>query len=210
MPKLNGISRHNIYGLNDSATVPTPFNLQDLRVEPLALSQNEPLFWQATNTGAGAESDVVMQALVPPDWSMQLPEHLQRMTVRFTAAPVAVADAWSADVAITFPDQDLRGGVYSIIGCQAFLAANIAYRFILPRQKPSQGRLLRPGGISLQAVNNITHPIFNAGLGEWGRFHTFELPRVQIYNNAAGAVTLTGFMDILYLGEDEAMLDGTM
>ena len=141
---------------------------------------------------------------------MDLPSHLQRMTVRFTATPTGVTDQWSADAAITFPDQDLRGGVYSVIGCQVFVAAAPAFRLLFPRQAFCQGRQLRPGGIALDAVANIPWFGFNAGLGEWGRFHTFEPFRIQCFANAGGALAVDGKVDLLYLGESEELLQGTM
>ena len=211
VPKLNAINRHQIFPINRSLTVPSPFNIQDLRSEPLWLPQNEVFTWQGSNNLAAAtEQTRVFQAIVPTNWTRELPPHLQRLNVRFTASAVGILDSWSTDVALTFPDQDLRGGVYSMIGCQVFDAGVQAFRFIFPRQKMTQGRQLRPGGIALEAINNIPHAMFSAGLGEWGRFHTFEFPRIQIFANAAGASTQEGRMDVLYLGDDEALLNDTM
>jgi hypothetical protein len=209
LPKWNAISRHNIYGINRAATIPSPCNIQDLRREPLQLSLNEPLTWECTNNAGASEETRVYQWLIPPDWSMELPAHLQRMTVRFTGSVAGVANTWSGPGNITFPDQDLRGGVYSIVGCQLFDAGTPAYRFILPRQRPSQGRLLRPGSVGLEAINNIPLQMFNAGMGEWGRFHTFELPQLEILANATAASVQEGWLDLLYLGESELLLDGT-
>lgn len=211
MPKLNAINRHHVFGINRSLTNPSPFNIQDLRREPLALSQNETLVWEGSNDlGAATEDSKLYQGLIPPNWTMELPSHLQRMTVRFTAAATGVIDAWSADSAITFPDQDLRGGVYSVVGCQVFDAGSPAFRLLFPRQAMCQGRQLRPGGIALEAINNIPWMGFNSGMGEWGRFHTFEPFRIQILANANGASVQEGRVDLLYLGEDEALLTGTM
>jgi hypothetical protein len=211
MPKLNAINRHHIYGINRSLTTPTPFNLQDLRREPMGLSQNESLIWEGSNNlGAATEQTRVVQSVGGLNWSMELPPHLQRMTVRFTAAPTGTLDTWCQDVAITFPDQDLRGGVYSVVGCQCFVAGVPAYRLLFPRQEYTNGRQCRPGGVAIEAVQNLTNLMFNSGLGEWGRFHTFEPFRIQTLSNAAGAQTVEGRVDLLYLGEDEALLKGTM
>ena len=40
MPRLSAINRHHVYGINRAVTVPTPFNIQDLRREPLTLRMN--------------------------------------------------------------------------------------------------------------------------------------------------------------------------
>jgi hypothetical protein len=210
VPKLNSINRHQIHPLNLSATVSTPTPIQDMRKEPLALSLNEPVAWEISDTNAAGEDALIHQIIVPPDWTMELPPHLQRMTVRAQGAVIKVANAWSAEVAITFPDQDLRGGVYSIVGAQAILTGVTAFRFVLTRQPESQGRFLRPGAICMEALSGIDHPMFHSGMGEWGRFHSFELPKVQVIGNAAGAATLELRLDLLYLGEDSGLLMGTM
>lgn len=211
LPKLNAINRHHIFPINRSLTNPSPYNIQDLRREPLALSINEGLTWEGSNDlGAATEDTQLFQAIIPPDWTMELPAHLQRITVRFTAAAAGTIDVWGADGAITFPDQDLRGGVYSVVGCQVFDAGSPAFRLLFPRQKMAQGRQLRPGGIALEAIQNIPNPLFNSGMGEWGRFHTFEPFRIQIFANATAASVQEGRVDLLYLGEDESLLQDTM
>lgn len=210
-PKLNGINRHHIFPLNRSLTTPSPYNLQDLRKEPLALPQNEVFTWEGSNNlGAATEQTRVFELIIPNSWTMELPEHLQRITVRFTGASVGILDSWSIPTAMTFPDQDLRGGVYSVVGCQIFDAGSPAFRLLFPRQQFTNGRQLRPGGIGLEAIQNIPDKIFNSGMGEWGRFHTFETPRISILANAAGASVQEGRLDLLYLGEDESLLQGTM
>lgn len=209
VPKLNAINRHHIFPLNQSATVPTNPNVQDMRNEPMALPKNEVFLWQGSNGAAGAEQCTVLEAIVGPDWSMELPGHLQRLTVRATGAVAGVLNTWSLFGALTFPDQDLRGGVYSLIGAQCFDAGTIAFRFLFPRQADVQGRKLRPGGLAMEAIGNRPWDHQQGELGEWGRFHTFEPPQIQILANAAGASVQELRLDLLYLGEDVGLLQGT-
>jgi hypothetical protein len=208
MPKINYLNRHHFFGINRSATIPNPCNLIDYRKEPVNLSQNEEMQIEVTNNQAmGNEQAVVLLWLVDPNWSMDFPAHLQRITARFTSAPVGIANDWSVDTVITFPDQDLKGGVYAVVGCQTFIAGILAVRWLFPRQPMTQDKQLRPGGLNLELQQNILQPVFSGGMGEWGRFHTFELPRIQILANAAGGVALEGRVDLLYLGEDESLLN---
>lgn len=210
VPKLNAFNRHHIFPLNQSATIPSNPQMQDMRKEPLAYPMNEVFLWEGSNGAAGAEQCRVLSWLVGPDWTTEFPEHLQRLTVRATGAAVGTANDWGLLSAITFADQDLRGGVYSIIGCQCFDAGSIAFRFRFPRQRDVNGRKLRPGGMCMEAVGNIPHPIMSGGLGEWGRFHTFEPPTIQILANAAGASAQELRLDLLYLGEDISLVEQAM
>jgi hypothetical protein len=67
------------------------------------------------------------------------------------------------------------------------------------------GRQLRPGGLiqNTAALNPMPNQRF--GFGEWGRFHTFELPSIQIYSDAAGG-TYEVRLELTYLGQSNSLL----
>jgi len=144
--------------------------------------------------------------IAPPTWSKQLPPHIQRLTVRATASAAGTADSWGAFGALTLSDQDLRGGVYAVVGAQVFDAGSIAFRFNFGRAPYIQGRKLRPGGLCMEALANIPLPQQMGGQGVWGLFHTFELPTIQVFANASAASAQEIRLDLLYLGEDENLL----
>lgn len=214
IPHLNAYNRHHIFPIQRSATVVSDPNIQDLRKAPLDIPLNEELAWEVETDGPamGTESSKVVMLIGAPHWTKEIPPAIQRITVRATAAAAGTIVAWGADGALTFPDQALRGGVYSLIGCQCFDAGSVAFRFIFPRQKFSQGRQLRPGGLCLEAINNIPWYPLDDGMGEWGRFHTFEPPTVQVFANATAASVQELHLTLLYLGDEnvDALLDGTM
>jgi hypothetical protein len=107
-------------------------------------------------------------------------------------------------------EQSLRGGVYSIVGADCFVAGCIAFRVIFPRQKLYSGRKLRPGSLCQNALGDFP-PLLGQlqarYFGEWGRFHTFELPQVEVWGNAAGAATMEIRFHCLYLGTDLSLLE---
>lgn len=208
IPKINAIQRHHIFPINRAIVAPSPPNVMDLRNEPFDFSQNEEIAWEATNNlGAATEQADVGMWVADPGWNMLFPNHIQRLTARATAAPTGVANAWSTDVGLTFPDQALRGGVYAVVGCQHFATGVPFFRFVFPRMPLINKRQVRPGGLSVDSVNNVPWVPQMGGLGVWGLFHTFEPPTVQVLANAAGAVASELRMDMLYLGEDETLLD---
>jgi len=207
-PRLNHYNRHHVFGINRSATNPSPLNIADYRDSPILLPKNQQIGWQAFNDGPamGTENSKLVMIISDSNWSRQLPTGLQQLTVRATASAAGTANAWGADAAITMADQDLESGVYSVIGCQVFDAGSIAYRFVANKPPIVQGFPLRPGGLCLEAIANIPVEMFSGGLGEWFRFHTFTLPRIQIFANATAASTQEIRLQLAYLGEDQSLL----
>lgn len=210
MPMVNALNRHHIYPIIRGATIPADPRIQDLRDMPMDIPVNEEMLWEAfTDQAMGNEQSRVFNWVAGPNWTRQTPAYLQRLTVRATGAAAGTANAWGTDGAITLADQDLRSGVYSLIGAQCFDAGTVAFRFIFPSQPTVQGKQLRPGGLGLEALANGPNPIFSGGLGEWGRFHNLELPRIQIFANATAASTQELRLDLLYLGNDKRLLELT-
>jgi hypothetical protein len=208
IPKINAIQRHHVFPINRAAVAPSPPNVMDLRTEPFQFSINEEIQWEVSNNlGAATEQENLGMWIGSPDWNMNFPDHIQRVMARATATPTGVANAWSVDVPLTFSDQNLRGGTYAMIGCQCFATGVPFFRFVFPRNPLTIGRLLRPGGISLDSINNVPWYPQQGGLGVWGVFHTVEPPTVMCLANAAGAVTLELRMDLLFLGEELSLLE---
>ena len=106
--------------------------------------------------------------------------------------------------------QSLRGGVYSVIGGFVQGTNSAAWRLIFPRNKMYRGRRLRPGGLIQNAIGdvlpNCIHPLA-AAWGEKGRFHTFELPTIEVFGTAAASTTYQAFLILKYLGQDRSLLD---
>lgn len=202
-PKLTTHGLPNIWPIDVSATVTANPPIMDVRDFPIPMPIDEELTINVTSPTAGANQINILLWLASPNWSRVVPRGSPRFMARATATTTGGgAGLWSDAVALTM-QRDLLGGVYAVIGAWAFLANALAFRFQFPRQRLYGGRQLRPGGIAQNAIGNAPRVGFQEALGEWGRFHTFELPSVQTFG-AAGATEVR--LDVVYLGQDMSML----
>lgn len=214
VPSINAIAPHNIYPPNLAVTELTNPNVQDLRDWPLQLPLEEEIAVQAT--ASGAEQENAFLWFGTPMWTADIsPARVQsggdanlgrRLTILATAATTKVANAWSAN-AVIVPQQNLKGGVYAILGITPFVAGVLAMRMDFPASKMYQGKKLFPGDLVQAAYGNVPNRRGPTWLGIWGAFHTFELPSVQVWGNAAGAATLTMWIELVYLGSPRSILE---
>lgn len=201
MPKINAVGRHQLWPINRSASVPSPYNMDDYRDNPLPLPMDEELAVEISNNlGAATEQENVFLFIAPQTWNRNLPQGLQTLTLRVTATPIGVAQAWSALTALTFSD-NLRAGWYAVTGMQVQGANALAARLVFARSTMYNNRKLRPGVIVSQAIGDIAQQMWDGGFGEFGRFHSFELPQLEVWANAAGAITMEIRLNVVYLGD---------
>lgn len=206
VPKINAIARHQIWPLNASATIPDIPVVADYRDYPIELPQFEEFVIEGSNSlGCGTENSTWFGWIAPPQWNRTIPRGIQRLTVAATGAVAGVAQSWSGLGNLTFTE-NLRGGVYALVGAQCFDAGTLALRFVFSRPYMYQGRKLRPGIICQEAIANNPLLLQMGGLGEFGRFHTFEPPQIEIFANATGASAQVIRLDLVYLGDNPAML----
>lgn len=199
---------NHIWPINQAAVPPSRPRLYDLRSMPLALPTNEEITLEATTNAAGPANTGAILWLAKPNWTMNIPRGLTWLQSRATATIVAgSATTWGALATLVF-ERDLYNGVYAVVGAHAVLATGIAFRLFFPSQPLAGGRQLRPGGLVQAAIGNFPWEAQCRGLGEWGRFHTFEVPSVQLFGDAAGG-TLDVRLDLVYLGADENLLHQT-
>lgn len=202
-PTLNAVSLHHITPPLASATVPTNPTIDDYRAYPIQLPINEEIGIRMSN--GAAETDQAFIFLGTPNWNVQLPNGIRRLTMRATATATRVANAWSGSAALTF-EQSPRGGVYAIIGAECIEASTLAFRIDFPRARLNNGRKMFPGDIAKNAAGNVPNKYGRSWLGEWGRFHTFEPPFLQVFSTAAGAGAETLNLDCILLGDDPSLL----
>lgn len=195
--------QNHLWPLNGAATFPSPPRVMDRRSDPMRLPLNEEITIETTGTDIGAQTMGALLLIAKPQWSMNLPRGLERLTTRATATTTGgSATSWGNLTALTF-ERDLYNGVYAVVGAYAFLASAIGFRLFFPSQSPAEGRQLRPGGLAMNAATDCPWDAQHFGLGEWGRFHTFEAPSIQTFG-AAGATEVR--LDLIYLGQDERLL----
>lgn len=199
-PSINQVARHHIFPVFRSATIPDDPRLQDFRSQQVILPAGEEIALQGSNNlGAATEASYGFMWLTQPAWRPSIPSGQQRLTARASYAITSVANAWTGLGALTFAE-NLRGGTYAVVGFQVFDANVLAARLVFGRRPSYNGKSFRPGCLGLQALGNRPWPDFMGGMGEWGRFLSYELPQVEILASDAAAHTGVAFFDLVYLG----------
>lgn len=203
VPTWNAISKQNVWPIAlSSANVLSPPRVSWLAdVNPL-IPVNEEYIPRATDTAS--ENAVYVMWPFTPGHDRNIPGNKAIITVRATASITQVANGWSTAASLTF-ESNLRGGIYSIIGAEVVGAASLLFRLIFPRSRLYRGRRLRPGWLCQQAIGDLPDTRFLIDpyyFGEWGRFHTFEPPQIEVYTAAASStVTHEIRLYLAFLGE---------
>lgn len=211
IPSFNSIGKYNIWPVQlSSANVPSPPRIAWYYPAAPGIPQNEEI--KVVVTDGASENATALLFPMTPGHSRNIPANQLLICVRATCALTQVAGAWSAAGALTM-EQSLRGGVYSVVGAEVVGSGSFAFRFLPARSRFYKGRRLRPGWLCQQAIGDLPEnrmhidPMY---LGEWFRFHTFELPQLEVYS-IAGSSTITHEVRLYlaYLGMDEfSLLDG--
>ena len=203
--QLTQLGSNHIWPVEVSATQADDPAVMDFRDAPMELPQNEELTIEITNTGVGPTITSAGLWLGSPNWTQNFPAFLQRFKTRATAVVAAgTTTTWTALAEPTF-ERDLLNGVYAVVGANVVAANALFFRLRFPDQQPYAGKQLRPGGLVQNAANLAPWPPQMGGFGEWGRFHTFSPPEIQVYGDAAGGAYEIRY-DLLYLGKDESLL----
>ncbi len=217
-PTLNGLGELVLFGANRSATVPSNPYVEPFFSRPLTIPVNEEFQVQySNNLGAATEVENVLLWLITEDWNSNLPQPAAKPfdytgVFRATATVTPTANAWSGPQAISL-SQSLRNGVWAIVNTWVQGTNAFAFRWVFPKYKLYQGRKLRPGGLIQNAIGDVPALNWREGgriWGEWGRFHTFELPQIDLFGITAASITYQIFMDMVYLGTDLGLLSQGM
>lgn len=204
--RLNQIGQPHLWPLERVAAPADSPIIQDFRENPVVLPQNEELTILATTDAAGPARTEFALWLAAPGWNRNLPGYRERLRVRGTFTPaVGAVGTWGLTNEIAF-ERDLLNGVYSVIGAYVFNAAGVAFRLQFPDQQRINNRQHRAGSLLTLALGDEPCAFATEAFGEWGRFHTFTPPSVQIFG-LTGAVATEVRLDLLYLGESESLLN---
>lgn len=199
-PHLTWVNPPQVYPPNLSVTVPANVQTWDLRRSPLALPQGEEIQWGTT--ASGSETETLFTWLGTPSWNMSVPQGgLWRGLVLCTGTVTKVAGAWSADGTLAITNQ-LRSGTYCVIGAYCVLTGLLAFRLNFTHQPLYNGRKLYPGDIAAASYAQIPNRFGDNWLGIWGYFNTVELPLLEVWGIASGAVTPSVLLDCVYVSQD--------
>lgn len=196
---------NHLWPLDRTDTIQRFPAIMDLRAMPMELPPDEELTIEATTDAVGPIIANFVLWIGGPDWSMSLPVGERPQTMRFTAVVVAgAASSWTA-LSPLVAERDPFHGTYAVVGCNVVAANAIAFRLFFPSSRPNQGRQLRPGGLVMNTVGLAPWEGQSKGLGEWGRYHTQEMPSVQVFDDTAGG-TYEVRLECVYLGSSKDLL----
>lgn len=186
--------------------VPTLFDKSTSK--PVLVPLNEEFQFQGS-TGT-AERQWGAMWLLTTNWSKQLASGPIIMMEATVASFTPPANAWSTVQPIIF-NANPRGGVYVVIGASLQQTADtLFFRIIFPRNPYYKGRQLRPGWVAQNAIGSFEDVITQTDryhLGNWGAFHTFEPPQIEVMATTSAAMTPILRMWCVYLGGDESLLN---
>lgn len=206
---LNQLSDRQIWPLNRTPTPPSPPNVVTNIQFPYDFPQSEEvgLIVHTDGPSMGNANVHTFVWLATSQFTPRVAPYREHLTVRATATIQAgSATSWSDLYNLTF-SRELVTGVYAVIGASCVIANGLAFRLRFPDQGSVRGKQLRPGGLCGQNAGTFEWPFQHYGLGEWGRFHTFSPPELQILGQTS-AGTAEVYLDVAYLGRDESLLVG--
>lgn len=205
---LTQLGQNHIWPIEVSATVPDDPALMDIRDRPLELPMDEEITLEATTSAVGpAQHGAVLFLASRGNWSRNLPSGVDRFVTRATVVIAAGSETTWTALANPVMERNLYTGSYAVVGAWLVAANALAFRMRFPDMPDIGGKQLRPGGLVQDTIALAPWPGQNGGLGEWGRFHTFSLPQVQVLADAAGG-TYDLFLDLIYLGPGRSLVRG--
>ena len=210
-PTWNAIGQFESFNLGTALEFSANYQADNWIPASPHIPQMEEFQYQASNGGAGTLIENGAIVIGTSDWNQNLPRGRLPILAVATGTTTWTLNKWSGPVAITLA-QSLRGGVYAVVGAQMQADDAVWFRLVFPRYKLYNGRKLRPGWAVTNAVGNAANwgmPNWPFTLGEWGRFHTFELPQVEAFGTAADATAWVLYLYLIYLGEDPSLIGTT-
>lgn len=196
---LKQLGTNHIYPINPSDTVASPPAVMDLRDDPLILPQDEEITLEGSTSGIGPANIGAVLYISTPAWTRNLPGGVDAFVTRATVtSPAGTETSWSALSPMIF-DQSLYNGSYAVVGAWVVAPGALAFRLRFPDAQSVDGKQMRPGGLVQQSLGAIPWPAQPGGLGEWGRFHTFSPPSIQLLADAVGG-TYDVYLSLIYLG----------
>lgn len=203
LPQWNQYTKFNIWPPNRSLGIPSPPQLDTWFDYPVPFSQNENFSLLVTDTTS--EQATAFTWIAPRGQIRNLPSGQDPVPIietRWTLSSASITqNVWST-LQTPVLEQNLRAGTYAIVGSQVQGTNLLAYRWVFPRAPIWQGRKLRPGGLATNAIGDLMEynlPRRQFTWGEWGRFSTFELPKLEFFINTTGSPTIEGRLWLVHI-----------
>lgn len=189
----------NLSPNNRGTAFESPPRVHDLRSRNIILAPTEEFDVFATQNAAGAQTPYVLVGF----WDGNLAQQPtgKYFSVHWTATQTLNAGAWTQVTPIF--DQGLPAGLYAMVGARTYSAGALFHRMF-----PAMAPLWRPGGIAVQAYDQLDEPnarghdILSLGPGWWGewmRFFQNVPPSVEIFSTTADTAE-EGWFDLVQVG----------
>lgn len=193
VPSLRTLGLPYIDPLLQTATMATGDKYAKWRETGPLFRKNDELIAQMSN-GASTVDTAFMAAWLRRSF-MPVPPG-PRTTLVATASVTLVAKAWALKP-LTFA-QIPPTGDFAVVGMHAYGTNGVFARLVFPANTT-----WRPGCPCYQALTTAdADPMFRFGrLGEWGRFHSVNLPQIEVLGDTAGAQTITCLLDLVMLSQ---------
>jgi hypothetical protein len=207
-PTWNAQTIFNVDPLQESVTQLSPPRIMNLWDYQPTIPQDEEIQVQGSDPTVAASVYTAGLFIGTPDINMNIPKGMPPLAVfsaRVTITTALTARAFCPLSIMTF-EQGLRAGIYAVVGAKFYIASGLFFRIQFPRSTLYNGRALRPGDLVSNAAGdqqwytpiNLTTPF-----GVWGKFHTFELPQVEVWSSATvGSATYEGRLMLVKLSEN--------
>lgn len=178
-----------IYPLNVVAEPTLPLSIDWRLQDPIKLATNDSLSVECSNGASTA--DFAWAGLYLRTGFAPVPTG-PRTTLSGTSTQTLVANAMTLG-GITF-DQTPPVGTYEVVGLKVVCADAWAARLVFPA-----GQQLRPGVMTGETVAGFDYMQMerHGKLGAWGRFHSVNLPQLEILGHTAGAETARVYIDVV-------------
>lgn len=194
VPSLRTLGLPYIDPLLQTATMATADKYAKWRDSGPLFRKNDELIAQMSN-GVSTVDTAFMGAWLRRAFMPVPPGPRTSLTV--SATVVAVAKQWVLKP-LTFA-QIPPVGDYAVIGMHAWMTNGVFARLVFPANTT-----WRPGCPCYQSLTTAdAFPMFRFGnLGEWGRFHSVNLPQIEVLGDTAGSQTFNAVLDVVMLSQN--------
>lgn len=194
VPSLRTLGLPYIDALLQTATMATGDKYASWKDTGPLFRKNDELIAQASN-GVSTVKTAFMAAWLRRAYLPVPPG--PRTTLTITKSITLVAKQWVLSP-VTF-NQIPPVGDYAVVGMHAWCTNGVFARLVFPTNTT-----WRPGCPCYQALTTTdARPFFRFGnLGEWGRFHSVNLPQVEVLGDTAGAQTFNAVLDLVMLSQN--------
>ena len=184
---------------NRGTAFESPPRVHDLRMNNIQLASTEEFDVFGTQNAGSAQTPYVLVGFW--DGTTAVKPTGRYFSVHWTASTTLTAGAWTA-VNPVF-DQGLPAGLYAMIGARTYSATCLFFRMF-----PAMAPLWRPGGIGVQAYDQIDEPnarghdieaLGPGWWGEWLRFYQNVPPQVELFATSADTAE-EGWFDLVQVG----------